>query len=113
MTWNYQIFKFTSKDFDDITMADQRNKAPLYGLFQVYKKEDGSIWGRNSSPELIWDSYMEEETDPVKVFSDMLDRMKGDIQRPIIDHDTMVYSELSDVEEDEYEESDDDYEEIK
>lgn len=85
MTWNYQIFKFTTHDWEGNELASSRKGAPLYGLFEVYKNSKGEIHARTQSPELMIDSYGEETDDPVTLFKEQLTLMLQDIERPILE----------------------------
>jgi len=104
MSYAFRIFKFTTKDFDGVEFADQRNNAPLYGVFEVFTK-DGEIWGRRKNPEFIYDTYLADDNkDPINQLNELLDAIKSDINEyPILDDETFEYKEMTDEDYDQLE----------
>ncbi len=102
MTWNYQIFKFVTHDWEGDEFAPERKGAPLYGLFEVFKNEKGEIYARCQNPEISIDSYGEETDDPVVLFRDKLNQMLEDIKRPVLE-DPYPYADSDAMTEEEVE----------
>lgn len=49
MTWEYKIFKHTTHSYDGDLMAESAQ--PYFAVHEIYRNEDGSIFGRNQMPD--------------------------------------------------------------
>lgn len=86
MSNEYQIFKFTTHNWDGDEFAPERKGAPIYGLFEVYRNSKGEICGRNVQSALLMDMYFEApEADPVALFQKEIHQMMQGIKQPILE----------------------------
>lgn len=85
----FRIYRCVDRDFDGVPFAPERNNAPLYALYEIVNDvsiEEGKEVHRFKivgPPLATFDSFLEEDPDPVKFFNKILTEAQHCINLPI------------------------------